>query len=293
MQKIIDLHTHSTASDGTDTPTILIQNAKKAGLSALALTDHDNISGHEEAQKQAINEGIELIKGIEISSAHTRGEIHILGYWLNDVEIDVENNLSLKKTLEKLVAYREQRNEELFIKLAKVGIHLEREDVEKHLIGEQKLICRPHFALAMLEKKYIKELKSGYMKYLGIDGLAYVEKQRLDQREAIETLRNSKALVSLAHPYLVLCKDEAHRKELIKKLADYGLQALETYYSLNSQKETSQSVRYCQEFGLEASCGSDYHGFVKPHIKLAVGKGGLRMDYSILEKLKQRHAKDF
>ncbi len=292
MQKLIDLHTHSTSSDGTDSPTLLMQNAKKAGLSAIALTDHDCIEGVEEAEKQAAIEGIELIKGIEISTDHRKGEIHILGYWLGDTKIELENNIQLKKTFEKLIAFREQRNEDLFKKLASVGVYLEREDVEKHMAG-QKLMCRPHFALAMLEKKYIKELRTGYLKYLGIDGSAYVQKEKLSHKEAIDILRSSKALVSVAHPYLIICKDEDERKNLLKKLTDLGLQGIESYYSLHSQKETSQCIRYCSEFGLEASCGSDYHGFVKPQIKLGIGKGSLRMDYSILEKLKARHEKDY
>ncbi len=292
MQRLIDLHVHSTASDGTDSPVQLIQNAKKAGLCALALTDHDNINGLAEAEEQAKLEEIELIQGIEISTEHTRGEIHILGYWLNNSRVDLEKNIALKKTLEKLVAFREQRNEELFKKLAKVGVYLEKEDVEKHLSG-QKLLCRPHFALAMQEKNYIKDLRSGYMNYLGVDGAAYVAKEKLSHKESIDILRNSNALVSIAHPFLIMCKDENERRNCIKKFTDLGLQGLETYYSMNSQQETAQSLKYCKEFGLEPTCGSDYHGYVKPHINLGIGKGSLRMDYSILEKLKERHARDF
>lgn len=282
MNKYVDLHTHSTASDGTDTPELLMENAKKAGLSAIALTDHDNLEGLSRAEKRAQELDLELIKGVEISTDHTRGEVHILGYWFHHNPME---NKNLTDTFEKLFQFREQRNFELFKKLATVGIHITEEEI-RAVMGDEKLMCRPHFALAMLSKGLVPDLRTAFLKYLGIDGCAYVPKAKLDQKEAIELLRNSHALVSLAHPYLMLCSDEKERRNVIKKLKDYGLQGIESLYSVNNEQETMQSLNYAKEFELYNTGGSDYHGKVKPTIFLGKGRGKLKIDYSILETLK-------
>ncbi len=281
MEKLIDLHTHSTASDGTDSPSQLIEKAKQAGLSAVALTDHDNTFGHAEAKKKADEVGIELIKGIEISTSYTKGEVHILGYWFNSEPSEDPNFI---KTFTKLLDYRNTRNEKQFKKLAALNIHLSMDDV-KEFMGNQ-ILTRPHFALAMQKKGYVKDVYEAFKKYLGYSGVAYIEKERLTQREAIEILRETNAVTAFAHPYLTPCPDEDSRKQLIKNMTDYGLQAIETFYSTNSPKQTKQTKRYAKDFGLVCTGGSDYHGRVKPDIKLGTGKGKLQIPYSVLEELR-------
>ncbi len=282
MEQYIDLHTHSTASDGTDSPEILIENAKKAHLSAIALTDHDTLNGLEQAEKKAKEIEIELIKGIEFSTDYARGEVHILGYWFHS---DPTDNPNFNKALEKVRDYRSIRNEELFKKLSTVGVHLSVEEVAE--FSENGMLCRPHFAQAMLKRGYVKDIKQAFARYLGYDGSAYIPKNKLSQRDAIEILRDSQAVVSFAHPFLTICKDEKERKALIKQLADYGLHAIETYYSINSQDQTQKTISYAKEFNLHLTGGSDYHGTVKPNIKLGVGKGGLRIPYCLLNPLKE------
>ncbi len=281
MEKLIDLHTHSTASDGTDSPEALIEKAKAANLSAIALTDHDNFNGLEQAQAKADELGIELVKGVELSTDYNGGELHILGYWFDDSNTD-EN---LNKMLQRLLDYRNERNEELLKNLAKVNVHLTMDDVYEFV--DSDLLCRPHFALAMLKKGYVKNLKEAFTLYLGDKGKAYTPKKKLEQKQAIEMLREAHALVSFAHPFLTMCSDEKERRKLIKNLKDYGLHAIEALYSVNTKNETAQSLMYAKEFNLACTGGSDYHGNVKPDIALGVGRGNLKIPYILLDELKQ------
>ncbi len=299
-EKFIDLHTHSCASDGADTPENLIVKAKKIGLSAIALTDHDNFNGIERAQKKADELGIEFITGIELSTDHKVGEIHILGYWLDKNPLE---NEGLKKASIELKAKRDERNENIFKNLAKLNMPLTIDDVvlemqgldeenstnPKHTINlEEDLMCRPHFARAMVRKGYVPNLQVAFKKYLAQGGLAYAPRGKLSQQRAIEVLRESGAIVSFAHPYLAHFNSEDERKAGIKKLKDYGLQGLESIYSTNSIHETALSISYAKEFNLAITGGSDYHGKeVKPHIKLGKGTGSLQVPYSVLEDLRE------
>ncbi len=298
MEMYIDLHTHSTCSDGTDNPKSLIQKAKKANLSAIAITDHDNFDALQLAQEEADLLGIELIKGIELSTSHIEGEVHILGYWL-DQEIDYKR---LEPMALKLKSFVDQRNEELIKNLAKIGIHIEFEDLylllkktteidSSHIkdIEEYRnsTIHLPYFALALVQKGHASDIRTAFTKYLGAKGLAYTKKENLKQEEAIELLRQNNAFVSFAHPYLTYARKEKDRKKLISELKDYGLQGIESYYSTNSKEQTAQSLMYAKEFDLAPTGGSDYHGDIKPHIALGSGMGGLKVPYSILDGIRE------
>ncbi len=297
MQKLIDLHTHTTASDGTDSPKALIEHAKKIGLSAVAITDHDNFDGLIKAQVKADELDIELIKGIELSTKHIEGEVHILGYWIDNA-IDYEK---LKPMQERLKSFVDQRNEELIKNFAKIGISINLEYMYELLKAaedkdstEQKpiesyngaTIHLPYFALALVEKGHAADIRTAFMKYLGAKGLAYAPKENLSQEEAVSLLRQNNAFVSFAHPYLTYARKEKDRKALIAKLKDYGLQGLESYYSTNSKDQTAQSLMYCKEYDIMPTGGSDYHGRIKPHVALGTGMGGLKIDYSILDDIR-------
>ncbi len=330
MEKYIDLHTHSIASDGTDTPEELILKAKAANLSAIALTDHDTIDGLEQAQKIADEIGIELVQGIELScQLHTK-EVHILGYWLNKEDLKHIHSPKLQNIINEVRAYREERNIALLKKLNTAGIDLTFEDIFKTIDTENNkatknnkvtennkitdidqaskifhtnnknfnlnktyithdisTICRPHFALAMVQKGYAKDIRSAFKKYLGDKAIAYIPKTRLNIKEAITALRESKAFVVYAHPYLTPVRNPKERKAQIKEMKDLGLQGLECYYSTNSKDQTIQSIFYAKEFALGITGGSDYHGAVKPNIKLGSGQGNLKIDYSVLERLRE------
>lgn len=285
MHNFIDLHTHSSASDGTDTPSQLLEKAKKFGLKALALTDHDNFNGLEEASQKAQELGIEFIQGIELSADYIKGEIHIIGYWLESDKNPTKDK-ELMDSVRMLQEIRTQRNRKLIQKLQEVGVLITEDDVIEEMKGE-RLMCRPHFAKAMLKKGFVPDMQTAFDKYLAEDGLAYVPKETIEAVTAIEILLKANAFVVLAHPMLIRCKTEEERKALIKKLKDAGLQGIEVYYTSNSDADTRLTLKYAQEFDLIPTGGSDYHGSVKPKIELGCGHGGLRISYQVLEKIKE------
>ncbi len=283
MNNFIDLHTHSTSSDGTDTPKILIEKAKDLNLKAIALTDHDNFNGLVEARNRADELGIEFINGIELSADYIKGEVHILGYFFDKNPLE---DKELMKNVEMLQEIRVQRNVKLFNALHNVGVNITEEDVIEEMKGE-RLMCRPHFAKAMMRKGYVPDVQTAFDKYLAEEGSAYVPKETIAPETAIEILLKANAFVCLAHPFLIRCKTEEERKNLIKKLKDYGLHGIEAYYSTNSEEETALSLEYAREFNLITTGGSDYHGTVKPHISLGIGMGKLEIPYSVLEEMKK------
>ncbi len=282
MKNCIDLHTHTTLSDGTDSPEELIEKAKLVGLRALALTDHDNFNGLVRARKKAMEEGIEFINGIELSADYIKGEVHILGYFFDK---DPTEDEDLMREIARLQEIRRQRNVKLFEKLHEVGVCITEEDVLAQMKNE-RLMCRPHFAMALIQKGYAADMQEAFDKYLGDDGLAFVSKRTISPEETIEILKKAKAFVSLAHPFLIRCKNEEERRGLIERLASCGLHGIEVHYSENSEEETRLSLEYAKNFGLIPTGGSDYHGNNKLHIALGRGKGNLAIDYSVLEKMK-------
>ncbi len=283
MPNFIDLHTHSTASDGTDSPAKLIEKAHEIGLKAIALTDHDNFNGIEEARKKAEEIGIEFVAGIELSADYIKGEIHVLGYFFDKEPTEDEE---LMKNIAMLQEIRVQRNVKLFNKLHEVCVNITEEDVIKEMKGE-RLMCRPHFAKAMVNRGYVPDVQTAFDKYLAEDGLAYVPKDTIAPETAIEILLKAKAFVCLAHPFLIRCKSEEERKNLIGKLAACGLHGIEAFYSLNTDEQNTKSLEYAKEFNLIPTGGSDYHGSVKPHIALGFGKdNNLAIDYKVLERMK-------
>lgn len=282
MPTYIDLHTHSTASDGTDTPTQLVEKAHALGLSAIALTDHDNVNGLPEAKQKADELGLEFIQGIELSADYIKGEIHILGYWWDKNPMEDQEFM---KSIAMLQEIRTQRNLKLIHKLQEVGCYITEEDVLAEMKGE-RLMCRPHFAKAMLKKGYVPDMQTAFDKYLAEDGLAYIPKETIKPELAIEILIKAGAFVSIAHPHLIRCKTEEERKSLIKSLKDAGARGLEVLYSTDTEEQQRLSLAYAKEFSLHCTGGSDYHGTVKPHIALGRGTGELKIPYTFLEQIK-------
>ncbi len=287
MKNYIDLHTHSTASDGTMAPSELVEKACEIGLKAIALTDHDTFAGLKSARNRAEELDLELVNGIELSCDYIKGEIHILAYWFDKNPLHDEE---LMKNVAILQEIRVQRNVKLFNKLHEVGVNIAEEDVIAEMKGE-RIMARPHFARAMMKKGYVPDVQSAFDKYLAEDGLAYVPKDTITPETAIEILLKANAFVSLAHPFLIRCKTEEERKTLISNLKDCGLHGIEAYYSLNSEEDTKLSLQYAKEFGLVPTGGSDYHGTNKPHIALGKGTGNLAVEYSVFENMKNFYFK--
>lgn len=277
--KYIDLHSHSTASDGTLSPSELAAEAKKAGLSALALTDHDTVAGVEEFMRAAEKVGIEPVAGVEISAKY-KTEMHILG-----LLIDYKNADFVKK-LEYLKQNRSERNKKVFDLIRANGMDITARDVigQKEGAGLEN-IGRAHLAKAIVKKGYAKDIQDAFDKYLKKGGSCYVERVTFSPRESIELIKNAGGRAILAHPcYITQDREELER--LLKELAGYGLDGFECMYSDYSPEYQKMCMELADRTGLLKSGGSDFHADMRPHVKL--GYAGERIPYEYLQKLKDR-----
>ncbi len=276
MRKLIDLHMHSTASDGTYKPSQLVELAKEKGLSAIALTDHDTAAGVEEFLKKAKELNMEAVAGIEISSLFEGyPEIHVLGYF-----IEPEN----KEVMEKLAFLqdaRKVRNIKLISRLKELGFELTWEELEKEANG--KLIGRPHFAALMVKKGFVKDTNEAFSKYIGNDGIAFVPKEKLTTPEAVSFLFENGIVPVLAHPTKIGMNTN-DLIDFILLLKKSGLQGIEVIHSEISEKESRKLLELAYRFNLVHTGGSDFHGENKPFVKMGVPE----VPYEFFEKLKER-----
>lgn len=274
---MIDLHTHSTESDGTDTPETLTHNAKEAGLSAFALTDHDTVAGIEKAKPVAQKLGIEFVPGIELSTDYEGTEVHILGYYID------EKNESFLKQLQTFLDSRDLRNEKMAFLLQKEGFDI---TLDK-LVAEypDSVITRAHFARYLVEHHMVKNRETAFSKYLGNQCRCYVPREKISPFEAIKLIQSGGGVAFFAHP--ILCHMNFERlKRFIADLKAAGLTGIEAIYSANSPGDTGNLKRIAKENGLLVSGGSDYHGANKPYIRLGKGRGSLYVPDEILEDIK-------
>ncbi|MBQ9452824.1 MAG: PHP domain-containing protein [Desulfovibrio sp.] len=277
--KFVDLHTHSTASDGTDTPAAVVAVAAEAGLASIALTDHDTLAGLEEAQTAGQRLGVEVVRGCEISSGTEFGELHILGLWLPSKAAVLTQKLAW------LRQKRQERNQNIVQKLQDLGLGITMEDVLTVARGES--VGRPHIAAALVDKGYVASKKEAFREYLGDGGKAYLPKTVLSPEESVSLLAGLGATVSLAHPMLRKLPSE-WLESMIGRLKDCGLTAIEAYHSEHSETQTGYCLALARRFGLGVSGGSDYHGGTKPNIKIGRGYGGLRVSFAVLEELRRQ-----
>jgi predicted metal-dependent phosphoesterase TrpH len=244
----VDLHIHSTASDGKYSPAEIVRKAAGAGLKVIALTDHDTVEGIA-AALEAVAEfpGLKFIPGVEISTDVPSGEVHMLGYF-----IDYTNEELLQK-LENMRNSRQRRAQEMIEKLGKLGMPVDWERVRE--IAGTGSVGRPHIAQAMLEKGYISTLKEAFNKYIAWGGPAYVKREKLAPSEAIGLILRVGGLPVLAHPFTV----NDHEK-LVAELAADGLAGVEAYYGEYNSEEIRRLVNLADKHGLIVTGGSDYHG---------------------------------
>lgn len=278
VEGLIDLHVHTTASDGTLTPTELVRYAKSKNLVAVAITDHDTIEGIEEAIEIAHKEDLEIVPGVEISVDYHKKEMHILGYF-----IDIQDKV-INKTLSELCNYREQRNPKIVTKLKELGMDVSMDEVIAKAGGS--VVGRPHFAAVMVEKGYVSSIGEAFEKFLAAGKPAYVKKEKLSPEQGIGLIRNAGGIPVLAHPKYLLGESHLLFEEMIKSLERQGLQGIEAYYSTHSREETQFFVKIAQEKGLIITGGTDFHGDNKPEFEIGIGHGDLRIPYSVLEELK-------
>ena len=248
MSATVDLHLHTLASDGRLTPTELVQLAASRGLETIALTDHDTTNGLEEAFEAAKSyPEIRIIPGIELSADVPGDEVHVLGYF-----IDPENE-ELQSQLVRFREGRVDRAKTMVNKLSQLGIHLEWERV-KHFAGDGA-VGRPHIALALVEAGYCKEPKDAFPEYLGRNGLAYVERSKLTPAEAVGIIRRAGGAAVLAHPAYMNDMEAG-----IANLAGIGLVGMEVHYAKYRDDTIRQLARLSRQYDLVPCGGSDFHG---------------------------------
>jgi predicted metal-dependent phosphoesterase TrpH len=275
---VIDLHTHSTVSDGSDTPEEVVALAANAGVSALALTDHDRQDGIAAARKKASEVGIELIAGTEISCNHS-GTMHMLVYFLEPGDGPLQDELL------RLQVARDNRNDELIARLADLGLPVTMEELEAEAGGSGA--GRPHVAAILVRKGVASSVQDAFDRWLAKGRPAYVEKERLDPLPAIALALQSGALPVLAHPLsLGLSPDELERT--IGELADAGLVGLESIYGRYSREERASLAVMAVQAGLAITGGSDHHGTYKPDLSVGTGRGDLHVPDGALEALRNR-----
>ena len=274
--RIVDFHTHSTCSDGTLTPKELVNHAKKSGLSAFALTDHDSVDGIKEAKEEAERIGIEFIPGIEFSAAENT-ETHIIGLFINP------ENETLLKTIEKLKGSRKRRMEEICFKLRNLGMDITHDEALE--IAGGNFVGRAHIAKLMVEKGYCETIKECFEKYIGLGKPAYAEKNELSAIEAVKAIRAAGGLAFLAHLNQTGYSLE-QLEELLLKLQSAGLNGIEGYYPEYTAEQISDYRALAEKLSLCFSGGSDYHAAMKPHIQIGVGTGDLSIPYFVLQNMK-------
>lgn len=275
---MIDLHTHSTASDGKLTPTDLVEYALKAGIEVLALTDHDTLSGLGEAGEAAGRIGLEFIPGVEISAEYNPGTMHMLGYFINP------DNEELVQTLSWLRGGRDDRNHLILSRLAELGCPLDWDEVAALAGGET--MGRPHIATAMVQRGYVASFKEAFDRYLGKGAAAYQDREKMTPERAIECIRGAGGLAVLAHPQtLSLSKEEL--STLLGRLASLGLSGIEAYYYSHSEEETRLYLALAARHGLLVTGGSDFHGPGMLETNLGVGRGNMNVPRSVADALKE------
>jgi hypothetical protein len=275
--KQIDLHVHSTASDGTFTPTMLVDEAVKKGLAAFALTDHDSVDGINEGLAAAEKAGIELIPGIEFSTFYDKKEIHIVGLFIDHKNSEFTERLNVFKD------GRENKNIKMCEKFEEIGIHVSYDEMKSMYAGS--VITRAHFADYLLKKGIVKDRNEAFEKYIGDGKKCYVDREKITPKEAIELIHSVGGVAVLAHPVLYHLGSDMMGK-LMDYLCENGIQALEAIYSTYSMGEELEMRNLAKKYNLLISGGSDFHGANKPHIQLGTGMGKLFVPYDVLEGLR-------
>ena len=262
----VDLHCHSTASDGTLAPADVLRLAADAELSGVALTDHDTVGGVAEAAAEAEKLGIDFIPGIEISAEFPHpGTMHILGYGVNP------DSPSLKDLTSQLIAGRDNRNPRIVARLNELGVSITMDEWEAQAKGN--VLGRPQLAAILQRKGYVSSIKQAFDKYIGQGAPAYFDKERLSPGRALEMIRDSGGLAVLAHPIQLRTENDAQLEKIVKDLVDLGLAGIEVIHSDHDAAHVARYTALADRFRLLKTGGSDFHGGNKKDIDLGTAHG--------------------
>ncbi len=276
---MIDLHSHSTFSDGSLTPRDLARHAAELGLSALALTDHDTTAGLDQFMAACSESGIRGVPGVEISVDVRSGTMHMLGYFIDS------RDDKLEQVLVRIRNGREDRNRQIIEKLNALGLKLSFEEVSA--FASEDVVGRPHFALAMVQKGYVASKEAAFELYLAKGKPAYAERYRMSASDSIAAIVHAGGVPVLAHPF-TLDLGHAALRDLVKDLKGKGLQGIEVYYSEHNDEQQRHYESLAREFDLVTTGGSDFHGQLNPRVELGRGFGNLKVENHILKDLEKR-----
>jgi 3',5'-nucleoside bisphosphate phosphatase len=278
----IDLHLHTTHSDGSLRPSEVLTLAKQANVSTLAITDHDITTGIPEAMATGDVLGIEVIPGVEISSFDGKSELHILGYCVRWQDV------AFNQRLAKLRESRHRRNPLIIERLREAGLDITYEEVRARAGTES--VGRPHIAQLLMQKKYVTSAKEAFDRYLAEGRPAYVARELPAPAEAINWIREAKGVAVLAHPTWVKESGEGLRA-CVTALKEAGLGGIEVHYSTHSKSQTASYLDLAQRLDLLITGGSDFHGLTKPDIEVGSGRGDLKVNPRLLAPLKEAAAR--
>jgi predicted metal-dependent phosphoesterase TrpH len=287
--RMIDLHTHSTVSDGSEPPARIVELAAAAGCSALALTDHDSLAGLDEAGRVAADLGVRLVPGCEVScrkpspprgAPRIEGSVHVLVYFVE------AGDGPLQRELVKLREDRAVRNRELAARLEELGTRVTFEDVVAEA-GDEAGVGRPHFARALVKAGAAEDIDDAFDRWLADGRPGYVPKARLDPPDVARLAHESGGVAVLAHP-LSTGLSFPHLERMVAELAEGGLDGIEAVYASYAPDQRANLRRMATRTGLVATGGSDFHGSFKPGLFVGTGRGDLNVPDEMLEALEAR-----
>ena len=280
MAGMCDLHTHSTASDGSLTPTELVRAAEEIGLDAIALCDHNTVSGLREFMQAGSGSSVETIPACEFSSDYREIDLHIIGMFIPEDQYD-----HIQAMMAETQAAKEASNLDLVAKLAADGYVIDYAALRKQ--AGDGFINRANIARELVEKGYVPSVKDAFSQLLSAKGKYYTPPKRLDSFAVIDFIKSIGAVAILAHPFLNL-KEEHQLRAFLDEAVKHGLDAMETIYTAYSDETTALAKKIAAEYSLKESGGSDFHGSAKPATALGTGKGNLKVPTEILHKLYMR-----
>jgi predicted metal-dependent phosphoesterase TrpH len=263
----IDLHTHTTCSDGTLSPEALVQCAKEKNLKAIAITDHDSVEGNERAIREGVSVGVEVIPGVELSAQCEEGSMHILGLFVDS------RSHSITEATAFLQKKRRERNISIIETLEAMGM-----PIKKEPFLHNTYLGRPHIARTMVKAGYCTTLDEAFEKYLKRGAPAYVEREKLSEQETLTSITKAGGMPVLAHPVTVFDVEKT-----VERLCGLGLKGIEVFYPTHTDEDVARFTSIARQHGLFMTGGSDYHGSHKPHIDL----GCMKVPYNLLERMKE------
>lgn len=276
----VDLHVHTTASDGSMSPAEVVTYAKERGLRAIAITDHDTVEGVEEGIRAGRESKLEVIPGVELSVDFPKGTMHLLGYYIDP---------HCAELVEKLMVVQKARAEQN-VKMAKrlqdLGVDIDLSEV-RELAGHGQ-IGRPHFARIIVQRGYARNIEDAFDRFLHKGGPAYVEKFRFPPEEAMKFIAKARGVATLAHPFTLDKLQEGELEDLVIELKEQGLEGIEVYYPDHTEEQRRLYRYLAQKYKLFISGGSDFHGLNREGAELGEAFGDMGLPYRMVEELKRR-----